>query len=72
MLKFAIFIVAAIAISGTVAAFGPTRNPESEMVVSIDPTAMPREAKDLPVDPAYPTFRQSGGGDRLADAPPSR
>ena len=62
MARFVIFIVSAVAIFGAVAAFGPTRNPEGEMIVSIDPrvsidpTAMMREAKNLPVDPAYPTF----------------
>jgi hypothetical protein len=64
MPRFVISIVAAIAISGAVAAFGPTRNPEGEMIVSID------QANDQPVDPAHPTFQQSGGRDRVADAPP--
>jgi hypothetical protein len=61
--SIAICIVTVIAICGAVARLGSARNPKAAMVTSIDPAlatidpaAMMREAKNLPVDPVYPAF----------------
>lgn len=56
MHKIAIIIAVAAAVSGAVAAFSPAKNPRDAQATTIDPAAMMREAKDLPVGPAYPAF----------------
>jgi hypothetical protein len=56
MYKIAIIVVAAVAISAAVTAFAPARNPKTVLATTIDPAAMMRDAKGLPVDPAYPAF----------------
>ena len=56
MSKIAIITAAAVAVSGAVAAFSPAKHPKDVQAITIDPAAMMREARDLPVAPAYPAF----------------